>query len=263
VVPEGLEVEIARRAVVAVVGRRIATIDADERCTPESLAPLAGRAVMGVGRRGKQLVIDTDGPTLGIHFGMTGRIVVDGRAPIERLEYGSDRDEPRWDRLAVSFDGGGRLRVNDPRRWARFTLDPDVSSLGPDLLEVTLDELRAVLRGRRTAVKAVLLDQHAVAGLGNMCVDEVLWHAGIAPSARADLLDAAATGALHRSMRRRLPAMLAAGGSHMGVLEPARRAALGPCPRDGAPLVRTVVGGRTTVSCSHHQVVGLPHSGST
>jgi formamidopyrimidine-DNA glycosylase len=262
-VPEGLEVEIARRATDVVVGRRIASVVADDRCAPEPLSPLVGRTVSGVVRCGKHLVVVTDGPSLGIHFGMTGRVVIDGRAPIERLEYGSARDEPAWDRLVVRFEGGGELRVNDPRRWARCTLDPDLSLLGPDLLAVTQAELRSALHGRRTAVKAVLLDQHAIAGLGNLCVDEVLWHAAIAPTAPAAGLDVAATRALHRAIRLRLPAMLAAGGSHTGVIDPRVRAALGPCPRDGSPLVRAVVAGRTTVSCSCHQVVGLAHSRPT
>ncbi|MCU0259711.1 MAG: hypothetical protein MUE78_01705 [Ilumatobacteraceae bacterium] len=259
--PEGLEVEIARRAVAPVVGRRVLDVVADERCAPDPLVPLVGRRVTGVVRRGKQLAVVTDGPSLGIHFGMTGRVVVDGVAPIERLEYGSGRDDPAWDRLLVRFEGGGDLRVNDPRRWSRFVLDPDLDALGPDLLAVTLAELRSALRGRRTSVKAVLLDQRAIAGLGNLCVDEVLWHAGIAPAASADGLDAAATRALHRAMRTRLPAMLASGGSHTGVIDPAVRAGDGPCPRDGAPLVRSTVAGRTTVSCSLHQRVGLAHSG--
>ena len=112
---------------------------------------------------------------------MTGRLVLDGVAPIERLNYSSRRDEARWDRLRIELTDGGVLRVNDPRRWARFSIDPDVAPLGPDLFDVTRAELTAVLRRRRTALKAVLLDQHAIAGLGNMLVDELLWHSGLDP----------------------------------------------------------------------------------
>jgi formamidopyrimidine-DNA glycosylase len=253
-VPEGLEVELYRRAAEVAVGRRIAGVDVDERLTVEPLVPrLVGARVLGTRRIGKVLLLDTDGPVLGLHFGMTGRIVVDGRAPIDRLEYGSAGDAARWDRLRVTFDDGGHLRVNDPRRWARFTLDPDTSRLGPDVLALTRRELAAALAPRRTSVKAVLLDQGAVAGLGNLCVDEVLWQAAIHPGRRADGLTTEEIAALHAVLRRELPRMLRRGGSHTGTVSPAVRADLRPCPRDGAPLCRAAIAGRTTVWCSTHQ----------
>jgi formamidopyrimidine-DNA glycosylase len=253
-VPEGLEVELYRRAAVPTVGRRVAGVDVDERQTAADLpAALRGRRIESVERVGKLLLLRTDGPTLGVRFGMTGRLVVDDVAPIERLEYGSGRDDPAWDRLVVTFRGGGTMRVNDPRRWARFDLDPDASALGPDLLSLTVDDVAAALTGRRAALKAVLLDQRSIAGLGNMCVDEVLWHAGLAPDRPADTLDDRDVHALHTAMRSELPAMLARGGSHTGVISPPVRAALPPCPADGAPLRRSVVGGRTSVWCTSHQ----------
>ena len=205
-------------------------------------------------RLGKQLLLDTDGPTLGVHFGMTGRIVVDDVAAIDQLEYGSGRDEPRWDRFRITLADGGSMRVNDPRRWSRVTLDPDISGLGPDLLEVTYDQLRIAVSGGSRPIKALLLDQHVVAGLGNLCVDEVLWHARIAPAHPAGELTGGEVAALHRCMRQHLPVMLDRGGSHRGEVSPAFRAALPSCPQDGAALVRDKVGGRTTVWCPVHQV---------
>jgi formamidopyrimidine-DNA glycosylase len=253
-VPEGLEVELYRRAADAAVGRRIVGVEVDERLTVEPLAArLVGACVLGTRRIGKLLLLDTDGPVLGLHFGMTGRIVVDGQAPIDRLEYGSADDAARWDRLRVTFEDGGQLRVNDPRRWARFTLDPDTSRLGPDVLRLTRRQLAIALARRRTSVKAVLLDQGTVAGLGNLCVDELLWHASLHPARPADGLSAEETAALHTAVRRELPRMLRRGGSHTGTMSPAVRAAIPPCPRDGAPLRRAVIAGRTTVWCSTHQ----------
>jgi formamidopyrimidine-DNA glycosylase len=253
-VPEGLEVEIYRRAAERVVGRTIATVSADERVSsPGMSTALTGMTVRSTGRVGKVLLIDTSGPTLGIHFGMTGRLVVDESAPIERLEYGSGRDDPAWDRFGVTFDGGGTLRVNDPRRWARFELEPDTSTIGPDMFEVTVDDLVRLFDRRRRAVKAVLLDQHVIAGLGNMCVDEVLWHASVAPVRPAGELHRAEVGSIHRAVATELPGMLERGGSHTGVLSPPVRSALPVCPVDGAPLVREQVAGRSTVWCRTHQ----------
>jgi formamidopyrimidine-DNA glycosylase len=253
-VPEGLEVELYRRAAEATIGRRIGGVEVDDRLTVEPLAPrLVDEHVVAARRIGKLLLLDTTGPTLGLHFGMTGRIVVDGRGPIERLQYGAAGDLSHWDRLLVTFDDGGQMRVNDPRRWSSYTLDPDTCGFGPDLLRVTRPQLAAALARRRTAVKAVLLDQRAVAGLGNLCVDEVLWRAGVEPARSADSLNPEEIAALHAAIRRDLPRMLRRGGSHTGTLSPDLRRVLGACPLDGAPLLRSTVAGRTTVSCSRHQ----------
>jgi formamidopyrimidine-DNA glycosylase len=256
-VPEGLEAEIYRRSAERCVGRAVerVAVDGRQQAADELTALLPGRRVVGTRRIGKLVLVDLEPDlVLGLHFGMTGRLVVDGDAPIAQLEYGSGRDDAAWDRLALTFADGGVLRVNDPRRWAVFTVDPDVSRLGPDFLSIGADDLADRLARRRAPVKAVLLDQATVAGYGNLCVDEVLWQAGIAPSrpardlAAADAVRIAATAAAH------LPAMLARGGSHRGTISPAVRAALPPCPRDGGPLRRDSVAGRTTVWCPAHQV---------
>ena len=194
---------------------------------------LPGRKVVAVGRAGKLVLIQLRPRlVLGLHFGMTGRLIVDGDAAIERLEYGARRDDPAWDRFTLRFAGrrGGGLRVNDPRRWATFTLDPDVGRLGPDFLAATAHDLASALAGRRSAVKAVLLDQTAVAGYGNMCVDEVLWQAGIAPGRRACDLSADDVTRLADCAAVHLPAMLARGGSHTGTISPPCRAALPAVP---------------------------------
>lgn len=262
--PEGLEAELYRRAAEVCVGRVVATVDVDPR---QQLAipigrELVGSEVTGMRRIGKLVLVDLSMPdgdsvVLGLHFGMTGRLVVDGIAPIERLEYSSGRDDPAWDRLLVGFDGVGSMRVNDPRRWARFTLDPDETRFGPDLLDHDVatftDALAESLAGRRAALKSILLDQSIVAGLGNMTVDEILWQVGFSPLAPAGQLEREPITRLVDAIDEHLPAMLVRGGSHTGVLEPAIRSGLPPCPRDGVALRRDVVGGRSTVWCPGHQ----------
>lgn len=253
-VPEGLEVEIYRQAAVRLTGRRLLRVTADDRVAPPVVAAsIEGAVVVGVRRIGKLLLLDTDGPVVGVHFGMTGRIIVDGAAPIERLEYGSSRDDPRWHRFVAELEGGGSLCIADPRRWARVELDPDESRLGPDLLSIGPGQLEAACRTRRRAVKAVLLDQSLIAGLGNLCADEVLFTAGLHPARPAGELTVAELGALHDAIVTRLPQMLDDGGSHRGVLSPEVRAGLPSCPLDGAPLRRGRHAGRTTVWCSAHQ----------
>ncbi|MFK8026325.1 MAG: DNA-formamidopyrimidine glycosylase family protein [Ilumatobacter sp.] len=254
--PEGLEAEIWRRAAESLSDRRIDDVWVDERVAPDGFSDaLRGRTITQVRRVGKVVVFETDGPTLGVHLGMTGRIEVDGSAPIERLEYASGADRPEWDRLVLRTrpDGAPALRMNDPRRLGRLSLDEDLSGIGPDALSLDPLELSAALSGRRAAIKTLLLDQHIVGGLGNLCADEVLLHAGIAPTRPADELSTADLDAIARARRQRLPVMLAAGGSTHGVLDPRSRADLGPCPLDGGPLVRATIGGRTAVWCADHQ----------
>jgi len=253
-VPEGLEVELYRRTALGAIGRAVARVVVDASLAPPDFADaLTGREFTSADRVGKLLLLGTDGPTFGLHFGMTGRLVVDGVASIDRLNYSSRRDEARWDRLRIELTDGGVMRVNDPRRWARFSIDPDVAPFGPDLFDVTRGQMAAVLRRRRTALKAVLLDQHAVAGLGNMLVDELLWHSGIDPRRIANTVGGRQLGRLHAAMVEHLPAMFERGGSHTGVLSPEVRAARPPCERDGRPLQVAQIGGRTTVWCAYHQ----------
>ena len=253
--PEGLEAEIWRSAIEVTVGRTIAQTWVDERvAAPWFAEAVTGVTIAGVRRAGKIVLVDTDGPTIGLHFGMTGRVVIDGVAPIARLQYASGRDAPEWDRLRV-FTGGDvpAIRFNDPRRLGRVSLDPDVSGLGVDYTSVTAARLCEALAGRRPAIKTILLDQTVIAGLGNLCADEVLWWAGIDPRRAADSLDDADVGRLAHAIRRRLPIMLRRGGSHRGTLSPAVRAECPPCDRDGGPLRRDTIGGRTAVWCPMHQ----------
>ncbi|MGA1035618.1 MAG: DNA-formamidopyrimidine glycosylase family protein [Ilumatobacteraceae bacterium] len=253
--PEGLEAEIYRRAGEHLVGGRIEGITVDPACgDARSLAVLVGAQIESVRRIGKLVLVDTAAGVLGMHFGMTGRLVVDGAAPIEALEYGSARDDPRWDRLVLVVDGR-MARVNDPRRWSRHTLDPDLSRLGVDIfagaraLRLRLD----AVSHRSTSTKAVLLDQSVIAGIGNLIADEVLFIAGIDPARSFCSHDQPARAELARVISRVVRRLDRLGGSHMGVTGPAMRSAGGSCPNDGAAFARSEVAGRTTFWCPVHQ----------
>lgn len=257
--PELLEIETYRVAAEPVLGRRIAVVDAPDEwyakgaTTTEELGTvLTGRTVVALRRIGKLLLVDTDGPVLGLRFGMTGRLLVDGDASIDRLQYSSDRDDPVWDRFSLRFGDGGTMVIRDPRRLGGVELDPDESRLGPDAAAITRAPFRDLLRASRAPVKGRLMDQARIAGLGNLLTDETLWRAGIDPTRAADSLDDTEIGRVHRSMRRTLAELGRRGGSHTGDLQPARVRG-GPCPRDGEPLRREQVAGRTTYWCPHHQ----------
>ncbi len=257
--PELVEVELSRRLAEGLSGRSVAAIDLlDSRLSALDQKALAdaftGATFARPRRRGKLLLLDTDGPTLGLHFGMTGRLVLDGQAALDRLLYAPERLEHRWLRFVVTTDDGGRLELHDPRRLARVTADPDEELLGPDATSVSVAQLRSAL-GRcdsRASLKARLLDQTRLAGVGNLICDEVLWRADLSPRRPAGSLERVELARLHRRLRSTIDRLLVGGGSHTGELTPLRHPGA-HCPRDGSTLARAVVGGRTTYWCPAHQ----------
>ena len=259
--PEILEVEFYRRAAEAVTGRTISTVHADDTwylkggTTRRRLhTALVDHTIEAVRRHGKLLLFDLlDAPALGIRFGMTGRLLVDGVPAIAGLEYSSVRLDRSWNRFSLSFREGGSLRVNDPRRLGGVELEPALELLGPDALALTRHQLIQAVRGAQAPIKARLMDQARIAGLGNLLVDEILWRAGISPTRPAGSLSPPEVGHLHRHVRSTLKLLGRRGGSHTGDLQD-ERSRDGVCPRDGSPLRRETVGGRTTYFCPAHQV---------
>ncbi|HEX6236775.1 MAG TPA: DNA-formamidopyrimidine glycosylase family protein [Acidimicrobiales bacterium] len=257
--PELIEVETYRRHAEAAVGRTVACVEAPDAwflkgtTAGELEAVLPGRRIEAARRRGKLLVLDLDdGTRLGLRFGMTGRLLVAGSASIDRLEYSSGRNEPRWDRFTLHLDDGTDLRIRDPRRLGGVMLDPDEDRLGPDAPAVGPGDLDRVLASSTAPVKARLMDQGRIAGIGNLLADEILWRAGIDPARPAGQLDAAERERLLSAIHETLDVLTARGGSHTGDLR-AALAADGMCPRDGARLESRRVGGRSTWSCPAHQ----------
>jgi len=260
-VPELPEVEAYRRLGERVVGRRVAQVVAPDAwylkrgLTAAALtAAMEGRRLTAVRRTGKLRMYDTDddGPVLGLRFGMSGRLVVDGAAGVDSLLYSSDQALDRFDRFGLRFDNGGQLAIRDPRRLGGVELDPVEARLGPDALAIGPAALARALARSRAPLKARLLDQSRVAGVGNLAADEALWRAGLDPTRPSASLTPAELRRLHRHLRATMADLIARGGSHRGELMAERRPG-GVCPRDGTPLLRRTVGGRTTWSCPRHQ----------
>lgn len=260
--PELVEVELYRRVAAPLVGATVSSVDVvDSRFirgagSAASFAEaITGRALTGADRIGKLLLVHTDGPTIGLRFGMTGVLGVDGDDGLDELVYGPSRRDPAWVRLRI-VTTSGELFVRDPRILGSAELDPNTAALGPDATTITAGQLAAALRGSRSPIKARLLDQHRVAGVGNLIADEVLWRASIAPQRPAGSLGAVEVRRLHRYVRSTVADLLERGGSHLGRMTDQRKPG-GCCPRDGTPLQRATVGGRTTWWCPSHQRRGV------
>jgi formamidopyrimidine-DNA glycosylase len=196
-----------------------------------------GHTLATAHRRGKFMWLETeDGPALGLHLGMAGRIVVD------------PEDSSRWDRFTLEFDDGGRLVLRDKRRLGRAVLNPDFSHVGPDAAEVGREEFRRLIGAGRAPIKARLLDQHAISGIGNLLADEILWQARIAPTRLTSSLPLDDLDRLRRALRAAVRSAIRLGGAHTGRFIAARERD-GACPRDGHRLNRARIGGRTTYWC--------------
>jgi formamidopyrimidine-DNA glycosylase len=273
--PELPEVETARSLIAdRALHRRIVDVDDSDSYVGRPHPPgelrsaLTGRSLTAAHRRGKTIWLETSGtgdqaapggPELGIHLGMSGRIVVTG--PDGSVAEGGDRYRydagPRtagWSRFTLTFADGGSLVLLDPRRLGRIRLNPDIGALGPDAMQVTPVEFRALIMKGTIAVKARLLDQSKIAGVGNLLADEILWQAKVSPLARVDSLSSAQVNRLYRALKSVLASAIAKGGAHTGDIIAARHPG-GTCPRDGAPMAHGTVGGRSTWWCSREQAL--------
>ena len=276
--PELPEVESARAAIErAGLGRTIADVDDTDtwECRPhhpgEIKAALVGRKLTTAHRRGKAMWCETSGvghsrtagPSIGIHLGMSGRILItDGRG--ESTEGGdylggrypraadAPNRRPIWDRFTITFSDGGSLRLFDKRRLGRVRLDPDIDALGPDAQDISARDFAERISRSTVAVKARLLDQSVIAGVGNLLADETLWQAKISPRRPARSLTAEELRRLRVALRRATRAAISHGGVHTGrIIE--YRGAGRHCPRCGAEMTRATVGGRTTWWCPEEQ----------
>lgn len=269
--PELPEVEfVARQLRDDLVGQRIRRAEVfwpraiQGLDVPEFEAGLAGRVVTAIGRRGKYLLIYLDdGAVLLVHRRMSGNLRL--TAP--------DEDEP-YVRVAVTLDDGRRLLYTDPRKFGRLALAraeelPALfAALGPEPLDptFTVEALAARLAGRRGPIKAALLDQSVVAGLGNIYADEALFRAGLHPLRPAGSLDSAEVAALHTGIVGALRAGIEHGGTtfsryrdvygesgtnrqHLEVYQRTGE----PCLHCGTPIERIVVAQRGTHFCPHCQ----------
>jgi formamidopyrimidine-DNA glycosylase len=274
--PELPEVETVRRSLVAALeGSRIERAEVRHpRLARRNERPgdvterLEGRRVLRLRRTGKFLLADVEGDLTWVtHLGMSGRIEL------------ADPDEPEQPHthVVVDTDRGQQVRMVDPRTFgfvAVFTPDELATSTLADLGLDALNELPRSpvwarhLAGRTVAVKSLLLDQRFVAGLGNIYADEVLHRANIRPARSAGSLLPVEIKRLRAAVRPVLEAGLRWGGTSLNDLAyllPDGRAGdyldrlrvYGreglPCRRDGTPIVRTVIGGRSSFWCPRCQ----------
>lgn len=272
--PELPEVETARAVIErAGLNREIADVDDTDSyvCRPhmpgEMKAVLVGRMLTKALRRGKTMWCETawarpgldPNPdlTLGLHLGMAGRIYISGADGANHeggdpIRLGTGTPSPSWDRFTLFFADGGTLRMFDKRRLSRARLDPNLDALGPDARLVDRADFRTAIEGSKAPIKARLLDQSVIAGVGNLLADETLWRAKIRPSTPVDELSSRTLIRLHDALHAATESAIAQGGVHTGDVISARHKG-GSCPRCGAAMVRGTVGGRTTWWCSKEQ----------
>lgn len=265
---------IRRELAQVLPGRQIALLELLEerlpqRTRPEALQEVVGRRVGRLRRRGKYLLIQLEPEgLLVLHLRMSGRLLWQ--------ESGGEGPEHPHLRLRITFAEGGQLLLVDPRRFATlFWIPhgdegqvPGLAALGPEPLSrgFTSRHLGAALAGRRAPVKAVLLDQRRLAGVGNIYADEALFRAGIRPDRRAGSLTPAEVRRLHRALRHVLRKGIELGGvtvrSYTGIDGAAGRfqetlQVYGrrgePCRRCGETLAGMRIGGRSTVYCPRCQ----------
>jgi formamidopyrimidine-DNA glycosylase len=287
--PELPEVEtVVRQLEPELEGRRIDRLEVLDRrwsrpVAPERLAEqVSGRAIVGLGRRGKYLLLGLDGgQTLVMHLRMTGNLVlVEGEEKLDpsegmRLYEGERSASERFLRARFSLDDGSELWFTDPRRFGEAFLIDDAGlparfeGLGVEPLssDFTAEELGAQAAGRTAPLKSFLLDQARIAGVGNIYADEALFRARLHPlspagSMRPEHLE---------ELRGGVVAALEAGLEHGGASIDDYRDGRGErgemqneflvhtregeeCPRGDGTIVRIVVGGRSTYYCPACQV---------
>jgi formamidopyrimidine-DNA glycosylase len=280
-VPELPEVETVRlRLEPVLAGRTITSADVSDPRLTRPLDPLpvaaelVGERVAAVDRRGKYLILRfASGRALLVHLRMTGTF---------RHRAGALDEDPHR-RAELALDDGSRLGYRDVRRFGTWLLlEPEevepylAVRLGPEPLGegFTVEHLRARLRGRRAPLKAAILDQRTVAGLGNIYADEALWRSRLHPRRAAGTLRRPQLELLREAVRESLQVGIERQGSTLrdyrtpdgetGTMQDEFKAygRLGePCERCGTPIDRIVVAGRGTWYCPSCQRLGAPRAG--
>lgn len=236
---------------------------------PTLLHAVAGRRIGAVWRRGKVLALELHAPEppplhLAFHLRMTGRLTVE---PAATAPYTHTR-------LILDLADGRRLFFTDARKFGRCrAMDPEAlarwpffAALGPEPMDLDAGAFAALLAGRRARIKALLLDQSVLAGVGNIYADESLFRAGIHPADTAAAIGPERLGRLHGALVAVLAEAIAANGSSISDYVNAHGDAGAfqndfrvygrggaPCRTCAAPLVRTAVAGRSTTFCPHCQ----------
>ena len=259
--PELPEVETVVRSLAPhLPGRRIISAEfTSPHVTPGNrktfAARLAGRVIQSVRRRGKFIVIALDHGALTVHLGMTGKLLLNADAPGKHA-YG------------IFHLDAGLLIYDDPRQFGSIAWNANLAHLGPEPLEIGLEEFTKRLKKRKTRMKALLLNQAFVAGIGNIYADEILHAARVHPLASAARLSQPRAALVHQAMRDILTLAIEhrgssisdyvdAGGQRGGfqLLHSAYGREGEPCLRCGAPakIRKTLVAQRGTHYCPRCQ----------
>jgi len=258
--PELPEVEILRQYVNDTSIRQIIEkVDVkDPRILEEISAndlanALTGHQIQSTTRHGKLLFMKLeDDLWLALHLGMTGWLYY----------FRNMKAEPAHDRLLITFAGGAHLAYGDQRLFGRWTITKqprlfvNEKGLGPDFLELSLSAFVALMRRRRGFIKPALLDQHFIAGLGNLYSDEALFQSGICPNAKLKCLSEDKLEYLFSNIQMILQTAISSRmdiGSLPDSYLLAHRMPSGRCPKDGNPLMHKKIAGRTTYYCPRHQ----------
>jgi formamidopyrimidine-DNA glycosylase len=261
--PELPEVETVVRSLAPLVGRRIVSVEFRSLRVlrggdPDGMAAaLAGRGIAGIQRYGKFIVMPLEGGGyLTIHLGMTGRLLLGG--PIGKHTH------------AILTLNEGVLLFDDSRQFGSFQWSGEfparVARLGPEPLEISLADFSAALKRHKTRVKALLLNQRFLRGVGNIYADEALFRAGIHPLAIARRLRGERPRKLWEALRAVLGEAIDAGGSSIsdyvdaqgrqGFFQFSHRVYQRtgePCVRCGTPIRRVLVTQRSSHFCPHCQ----------
>lgn len=276
--PELPEVETVRRGLAPVMeGARFEAVTLNRADLRFPFADrfaerLTGATVERLSRRAKFLRADlSTGDRLFMHLGMSGRFTIE--ADIKNkpgvFVHQAGETNPKHDHVIFAMSNGARVTYNDPRRFGFMELigadEPyRLDGIGPEPLgnDFSAPVLRAALRGKKSKIKAALLDQHVVAGLGNIYVCEALYRAGLSPRRAAGRLSVAQSEALVGHIKDVLTDAIAAGGSSLSDFASAD-GALGyfqhsfdvygregqPCRGCEAPITRIVQSGRSSFYC--------------
>jgi formamidopyrimidine-DNA glycosylase len=249
-VPELPDVEGFRRVAANATGRRIEQVDLLDRTLLRGGRPAAveGERFGDFERHGKWLIAPAGEAEVLMHFGMTGR-----------LDWERRRSERHVHDRIVFVCRGGELRYRNMRKfggvWISRRRERVTGPLGPDATEVDRERLRELLGTRRGGLKAALMDQRLIAGLGNLMVDEIAWRARIDPRVRVKELSPRRLERLWEAMDEVVRDSIPTGRVPPadGWLTGARDERDARCPRCGSRLRKATVAGRTTAWCGRCQ----------
>ena len=258
--PELPEVETFKRYLDSTsLHQRIISVDVRDAyvlkgvTAPELARRLKGRRFESSCRHGKHLFVRADRELwLQLHFGMTGSL--------DYFKY--DEVAPKTARVIFRFADNCRLAFDDQRKFGEIELIEDVGEflqtrgLGPDALGIGLSQFKAIVGKHRGAVKAILLNQRLIAGIGNLYADEILFHARMHPATEAARLSDKDLRRLFRATRYVLDKAIALKTDFNRLPKSwllTHRGKRGRCPRCGRALKSAIIGGRTAWFCTHCQ----------